>query len=384
MLHCFQSNQTESQAVWIEDEVTTDYFPVNATLATQKPISQLLIVMSGVVRYKTYQIARKINDIGLSVMIPVGIVGNTLSIIVLGHRRNLHVSCSVYMVALACSDNGLLMVAAYVLYNQIVMKSRIDDVACKTSTYLIYVLTTYSTLLIVFVTLDRLIAVRFPLKAKQYCTSMSAFIKSLCLAIVAVVGNVHHIRWSKVHEGLMCAAYSYDHVIAVILSWASIVINSLLPFVIILSCNSVIIWTIRKRTSFLLALPSNKTSLPAAGTNQRQEAPSNQGARSACSSQSSTETQLTIMLLLASFVFLILTLPQYIRLMIYHLFNWYVFFLFYTVLNFYGLYIVCILIIKNISVAGIKIPKPWLIICCSFTSHTRCFSSIVRSTSGCI
>ena len=98
----------------------------------------------------------------------------------------------------------------------------------------------------------------------------------------------------------MCGAFVKESKFNQIYSWISIVLNSIVPFSVLLTLNCLIIQTVKNRGNFL------QKDEPKLNTEQ-----------SANSDEKLRERQLIIMLLMVTFALLLLTMPQYIRYTIY-------------------------------------------------------------------
>ncbi|ELT91831.1 hypothetical protein CAPTEDRAFT_27300, partial [Capitella teleta] len=115
----------------------------------------------------------------LPVVIMVGFAGNVLSLMVMMMPRNRNQSSYVYTRVLACTDCGMLLVAAWYYFRtiQVVYISKQDmntfdqpAVECKLTSWLFQAFSLSGALIIISMTIDRLIAVCLPLKALSVCT----------------------------------------------------------------------------------------------------------------------------------------------------------------------------------------------------------------------
>ena len=107
---------------------------------------------------------------------------------------------------------------------------------------------------------------------------------------------------------MYCVALHSKGTLVTVYSYISLAVSSLIPFTIILTLNVLIIISVRNRYKYF----ENKEGQEP--RNQNKEADGNVTSKS-------RESQLVVMLLLVTFSLLILTLPQYIRYVVYLILN---------------------------------------------------------------
>ncbi len=256
----------------------------------------------------------------LPLIIILGLIGNSLSLCVALQQHNRRISCCSYMATLALSDNGMLVVATYYWVKTGLMRLPIYPIECHIFSWLIQAFSFFSIYLIVFMTLDRCLAVRFPFKCILVRNSPFAIRTIILLGIIIFVATVPDYFYSTLTEdGTLCVIIGQKSVSALIYSWLSLCLGCLMPFMAILVMNTLIIITIRKRGKYLRKLSKGrKSSLKSSGdmiTGSSDETPNFHQIKKDCSKNNgiSRDTQLTIILLLVSFTLLLLTLPQYSR-----------------------------------------------------------------------
>jgi len=98
-------------------------------------------------------------------------------------------------------------------------------------------------------TVDRFIAVRFPLKAKTLCTSTKANITVLAIFLAMITYNIPHSFYARVIQRL-CVGLAVKDSFSVVLGWMTMLVQSLFPFSIILVLNFFIIVTISRRGQY--------------------------------------------------------------------------------------------------------------------------------------
>ncbi|KAK3600160.1 hypothetical protein CHS0354_029348 [Potamilus streckersoni] len=177
---------------------------------------------------------------------------------------------------------------------------------CKGILFLGYVSSDSSVWLIVAVTLERYIAVCFPLPALRISNVKTARITIVFVVAVFCVINMHLIWTVGVREFYVngtlhsnCGADNlHKRLVEEIWPWIDVAFYSFLPFLIILTLNICIIKTVflaRKRRSDLQnrsRTDSAKSSCKMADSNERER-----------------ENKMTVVLLVVSFTFLLTTQP---------------------------------------------------------------------------
>ena len=195
-------------------------------------------------------------------------------------------------------------------------------------------------------TTDRLIAVTKPLHAARYCTRRRARVVSIMIIIIGGIYSVPHFFSTRLIDNYRCTSYAVDTTVIKVYGFVTSLSNSLLPFVVLMTMNSLIIRAALSRKKELLSFkqpnPSRSTanstdisevnveiptteeyneSYLSTGEVRKKEETSGSMSVGEQQNRNSTltdqERQLIVMLLCVSFVFLLLTLPIYIRQMVY-------------------------------------------------------------------
>ena len=128
-----------------------------------------------------------------------------------------------------------------------------------------------------------------------------------CIAIFVIYTFPHYLYSNKVNK-LYYVALNSKGTLVTVYSYVNLAVSSLIPFTIILTLNVLIINSVRKRFKYF----ESKESQELRNQNVRGDGNVTSKAR---------ESQLVIMLLLVTFTLLILTLPQYIRYVVYLIVN---------------------------------------------------------------
>ena len=291
-----------------------------------------------------------IHMVWLPIIVILGIVGNILVVAVMLKRSQRSLSCSLYLAALAIADTTALLRKAVDLVI-LASKIRYTHAACRILVYIALSAVQYGTILVFCITIDRLIAVRFPHLAGKFCNPRRAKMLIIGLLVVIALINIPHLILTQtIGDGSNCAALCGHTSGALIYAWVQTVINLLIPLVVICVMTSIIISTVRSSRQkedtvkersagpsvtyiFTDALNVIVVTKPlwsfgvgnliqndAGGNSQskHQEKQGNKTVQVTCERRGSLlrhrrERQLIAMLLLVVIMFVLLTTPQYIR-----------------------------------------------------------------------
>lgn len=268
----------------------------------------------------TFQAALKVQRYGAPIVIILGLVGNILSFLVMMQKHNRSKSTCIYLAALALTDIGSLITLAY-LWFVTELQGPWSDAGCKIWVYVVFLMTAGSAFTLLVVTFDRWIAICFPFKAPLWCTIARTRIILIVTYAFVVVFYIPMALQSAVVDGPVCAAFAERTQAAQVLSWVNLAALPIIPFFLILAMNIMIIHRVYKSRAFQTkaAPPVNPRPQNGAGTktnpSEAEAAPNTPEATS--STDRSRENQLTIMLLLVSFTYLVIILPISVRVLFY-------------------------------------------------------------------
>ncbi len=228
-------------------------------------------------------------------ILPSGLVTNTLSFLVMTMRHNRRSTTSVYMSVLAVGDNMVLSLNLITgSFQYIPSFTFLSDPFCKFFVVCYNVTTTFSAYTIVFMTYDKFCAIIFPHRTNELCTKKRVF-KFTCLNMAtALLLNSPLIFTSETRPNIWCVRYPFVNWYIKLHSALCTIYYPVLPFLVLLFFNFSIIRALYKRKSVV--------------TKQSQRA-------------KAQEKQLTVMLLLVSFMFILLLLPFEIRAIVQYLFT---------------------------------------------------------------
>src|SRR6218665_568013 len=190
----------------------------------------------------------------------VGLVGNTLSMLVFTSKDMLTVSSNAYLLLLAASDS-LYLISVFFTKTLTIMrcwffvKSEADIVnrshfVCVLLQYLSDLFSDYSTCLILAFTIERSVAVFLPIKFKELCTVWRA--RVACASIFVVVASFiapYHIFSIGVYPGYqICAILEEHEAIFSILYVVEMSVFRVLPVLMIAILNAFIIARVTRLT----------------------------------------------------------------------------------------------------------------------------------------
>ncbi|KAK2171226.1 hypothetical protein NP493_1090g00059 [Ridgeia piscesae] len=185
----------------------------------------------------------------------MGLVGNTLVLLVLRRDGLVRTSANVYLSALAVGDSLVLMVASVAIYSGLSWGWWFDStsrLACLITWPVLFTLVNASTWFIVAFTVERCVVVRFPLLKLRLCTPRNA---GLCCGSLLVLAFVKNIDLFFLHD-LVVDTDSGDAICTVQLRsrdyvnnyrpMITFVTSCVIPTGVVLVCNWAIIRTLRR------------------------------------------------------------------------------------------------------------------------------------------
>ena len=184
----------------------------------------------------------------------MGLVGNTLVLLVLRRDGLVRTSANVYLSALAVGDSLVLMVVSVAIYPGMSWGwwlIRTSALACYAVSPINHTLAVWSVWLIVAFTVERCVIVRFPLLKLRLCTPRNAGLCCVSLLVLAFLKHIDHFfitesttngRGDVVCEvKLLYKDYYYYKI------WFILAVSSIIPTCVVLVCNWAIIQTLRRK-----------------------------------------------------------------------------------------------------------------------------------------
>ena len=250
--------------------------------------------MEEVGTYMTFKIAIFINTYWFPVLVPIGLIGNSLSFAVMMKANNRKMSTCIYMAAISINDNIMMYVCIHYFIVTVLHVHEWYQIECKFVAFCALFSLQNCTFLILAMTVDKYIAIKWPHRAATYSTPRRGKIIAVSVYVCVFIYNIPHFFLSSI-IGVQCLAYGISSVFSRVYSWFSFVLNAIIPFTLLIHMNYVIVSTVRNSRKMFR---SNDTNT---GMETRQK------------TMKSAENQVTIMLLLVTTLFLIFLCPTYFR-----------------------------------------------------------------------
>ena len=250
--------------------------------------------MEEVNTYTEFKIATYIATYWFPILVPVGVIGNTLSFIVMIQPNNRKMSTCIYMAAVSINDNIMMYVCSHVYLVGFLQISRWNPIECKFVAFAALFGLQNCTFQILSMTIDKYVAIKWPHRAATYSTPKRARIIAMSLYVCVFIYNIPHFFFSSV-IGSQCLAYGISSVMSRVYSWFSFVLNAIIPFTLLIHMNYVIVKTVRNSRKLFRSNDTNTCMY----TRQK--------------TMKTAENQVTIMLLMVTTLFLILLFPTYFR-----------------------------------------------------------------------
>ena len=253
------------------------------------------VFMEKVKTFTAFKIATLINTYWFAFLVPLGLVGNILSFLVMMTPNNRKMSTCIYMAAISVNDNIMMCKALHYWLVTVMKVHKLHPVECRIASFWALFGLQNSTFQVLAMTVDKYVAIKWPHKAATYSTPKRAKAIVIIIFLCLIIYNIPHLFIARVIGG-QCFGYSAGGVITKVYSWISFVFNGIIPFTLLLHMNSVIVKAVGDSRRMF-------------GTKDMYS----EGMRSRNKTMRNAENQLTIMLLLVTTWFFILLIPTYIR-----------------------------------------------------------------------
>jgi hypothetical protein len=282
---------TDDQEVHVDEEITTMFEITPVSKTSVRLFDRDEIIMKAILHYSSLYLP--------PIIIGLGLLGNTLAYVVLCHPRYKQSSNCCYMRALAVFDNITLLGRyaqryVYVSWPHVFLADKVvADIFCREYLFISTACMSTAHWILSLMTLDRFIAVSIPLKAKIFCSVKRA---KICISISVIAFScifMPNLLRTYNPDGLTLISQCplrghfkwYEHNIWTFYSTGCLAV----PVLVVFICNMGIV----------VVLKMNKKQRDATCT-------INKGGNK---TESNTERNITLMLLLVSWSSFIIMLP---------------------------------------------------------------------------
>ena len=209
----------------------------NTTFAPPQPTQSAEIIYYS-------QLVKNLNIYLTPLIILLGLITNTLSLLVFLCTNLTKHSSSIYLASLALADNGFLLSLAIGWFGWINIHLFHKPVLCQLTIYLGSISSFLSVYYVTAFTVERFIAVNFPLKRHVMCTVKRAKIVCLMLAIFALVFYSYAL-WTNgtidiLPKGTACVRFQKYENLVQSLSYIDTIMTLLIPSATIITLNTLI------------------------------------------------------------------------------------------------------------------------------------------------
>ena len=219
--------ETKAEFTMTMDAPTTDNSSLGNNSMTGNLTEDLPKFMEEVQTQITFKIASYINDYWFPILIPIGLVGNTLSFLVMMKPNNRKISTCIYMVAISINDNLMMLFA---LHNWSLRMVGFEWylVQCKTINWLTASILQNSKYQVLAMTIDKYVAIKWPHRAATYSTPRKVKFILIGIFIFTLFYNVFHIFLSSMVKG-KCRANAVGGTIVKVFTWVNLLNNGIIP-----------------------------------------------------------------------------------------------------------------------------------------------------------
>ena len=198
-------------------------------------------------------------NIFVPVIVAVGLLGNTLSLMVFSTKSMRKTSSTVFLASLAFVDNTFLVCLLITWIDGEINSILVTDLSCQLLIYTTYVASCLSVWFIVCFTFERFIAICFPLKSTLICSLCRE--KATVLVLVIIACFLYNFSfWTTGMEQwgpLMRCSHNPKYLQFLnIVTWIDTVLTMVIPFILIAFMNSMVL------RSVTTCRPNNKQTLP--------------------------------------------------------------------------------------------------------------------------
>ena len=252
----------------------------------------------------------KVQFVAIPILVFLGTMGNVFSIITLSSLPLRKFSSSVYLISLAVSDTVFLLCLLSVWVSELGVNLHSAPGWCQILMYVTYVASFMSVWLIVAFTMERFIAICYPLMKISICTAKRARYVVFSLFCLPLFLYFYVLVVTDTENGVCEAKHGYSNILEM-MNNIDIVLTLFLPVALIVGLNIKIVHSLYS-TKTKSALSEESFSLRTRTFHSFGQNPSGLGHRILVSSRSNiSQHHVTRMLVVVSSTFIVLNLPSY-------------------------------------------------------------------------
>ena len=233
---------------------TIDLFYENtSTNSTVSNISDLESLEALQHYYTTLSIT--IETIFVPVLCITGCIGNSITVLVLGKKRNRRSPVSIILLILSISDILILFTSYFTHWIALLWSVQIrtiNNVSCKIHVFFTYFSLMFSSWLLVLITSERAYSVMSPHKAKVVCDRRKTLIVIALMAFLLLLLNSHLLYGMTIvtdkNNQIVCVYINNDYqdFITNAWIWIDFFVTFAIPFLFIAAGNTLIIFQMKR------------------------------------------------------------------------------------------------------------------------------------------
>ncbi len=196
--------------------------------------------------YTMYQVGMYIQLVYTPIVVIIGLVGNSLSFVIMNKKSNRQISCCFYLCVLAVSDTSLLLGYFSFWLGEVGFNAQ-SVLLCRIIVWVFNWFSSSSNSLIVCVTLDRYLAICYPLRFLRWRSLHHA--KRICASILifTCIFNIPNLWTSKLVGPNICAAFADGEMFSRVYASIHMAIFSVGAFIAVIILNTCIIKAVHAR-----------------------------------------------------------------------------------------------------------------------------------------
>ncbi|XP_059148115.1 gastrin-releasing peptide receptor-like [Physella acuta] len=203
-----------------------------------------------------------INKYYLWIIMVIGLPGNISTIFTISRMSSLG-SFSLYVNLLAIADS-VALVLKLTIYQLLSNQVNLTTSGCRIMLFLVTFFTSYANWILVLMAVERLVAVRFPLKIQKYLSYKKSIIWNLivCVSLMVMYTPILWMYDFQINN-IGCYINKEPIHLVIYLKWVNILLLAFIPFILIVLINVLILCVIRKafKQRYLLTNSSSSTDV---------------------------------------------------------------------------------------------------------------------------